>query len=911
VNIPTTRCIPIGRSPDLEAVAGAGVDPIADLLDLPYRARGARVDTASKMHVNLFHLRLERELRQPSFSMTRIATPRARLIAIALAAITLEAAATVPFAVWRETHPALAVAPAIVVAALLAWLIGRYAVRRERERDCAASRLGAFEATTFGAIIEVDPEGRALAWNTTAEHLFCVSLGDQVGRSVVDLAADDAARAAVNELIRSSAGGEQPLAREALLTKADGGNAVFRLVGAPIPISDEANGALLVVTDVDEARRSDRELRETRAKYEALVEQLPVITYLHAPGQRGAPLSVSAQVSSVLGYTQEECIGRPLLLADAIHPDDRARVEHEVAAVGQQIFRSEYRMVARSGRVVEVADIALTIRDDEGQPLYTHGVVVDLSERRRAEEERERLLARADALRDDSSKRQASLAFLTEASRLLSSPPETGTGLERVAALAVRSFADWCTVDLVEEDGHARRVIVLHGEPRPAPATDPASDVDSASLEVARTGRPVLEEDRICVPLISRGRVVGVFTFVATAPGRTYGVADLALAEHLARVGGLAVDAGRLYRQVQAGAEAARVLTYASDGLLLLDQAGIVRLWNPAAEAIIEVGAEEVLGRTAAEVIPGWRSLADRIPLASAPESGEPETLPIETERGERWVSISGVEFFGGTVYAFRDVTAAHRLDELKAEFVATASHELRTPLAAVYGAAQTLRRHDFALDESGRERFVALIIEESDRLSRIVNEILLASQLDAGRLDLLTESFDPVDLIERVVESARTRAPADVSIAVHVPDFVPAVGADRDKVRQVLVNLVENAVKYSPNGGKIEIGITPGATTVQFFVRDEGLGIPPDEQAQIFEKFYRLDPGMTRGVGGTGLGLYICRELVERMGGRISVESAAGAGSTFTFDLPSADSSASLTSVSEERASPLAAGSS
>jgi PAS domain S-box-containing protein len=843
--------------------------------------------------------------------MTRIATSHARLFAIALAGIVLEAAATVPFAVWHESYPALAIAPPILVAAALAWLIGRYAVRRERERDRAVSKLGAFEAMTFEAIIDVDPEGQVLAWNTAAQHLFCASLDDQVGRSVVDLAADDAARDTLAELIRSSASGERPFAREASLTKADGTNAVFRLVGAPIPISDKSNGTLLVITDVDEARRSDRQLRAARAKYDALVEQLPVITYLHPPGQRGAPLSVSAQVRPVLGYAQEECIGRPLLLVDAIHPDDRARVEHEVAAARQQIFRSEYRLVARSGRIVDVADIALTIRDDEGQPLYTQGVVVDLSERRRAEEERERLLARADALREESSEGQARLAFLTEASRLLSSPPETGIGLEHVAALAVRSFADWCTLDLVEEDGHARRVIALHGEPRPARASDPAPEVDSLGLEAARTGRSVLEEDRICVPLVSRGRVVGVFTFVATAPGRTYGAADLVLAEHLARIGGLAVDAGRLFRQVQEGAEAARVLTFMGNGLLFVDQVEIVRLWNPAAEAIIGVASDEVLGRAAADVIPGWRSLADRIPIASAPELGEPDTLPIETERGERWISISGVEFFGGTVYAFRDVTAAHRLDELKAEFVATASHELRTPLAAVYGAAQTLRRHDFALDESGRERFVALIIEESDRLSRIVNEILLANQLDAGRLDLFIEPFDPVDLLERVVESARTRAPAGVSIAVHVPDSVSAVGADRDKVRQVLVNLVENAMKYSPDGGKIEIGITPLAASVQFFVRDEGLGIPSDEQARIFEKFYRLDPGMTRGVGGTGLGLYICRELVERMGGRISVESAAGAGSTFSFDLPSADSTASRTSISEERASPLTAESS
>jgi signal transduction histidine kinase len=122
------------------------------------------------------------------------------------------------------------------------------------------------------------------------------------------------------------------------------------------------------------------------------------------------------------------------------------------------------------------------------------------------------------------------------------------------------------------------------------------------------------------------------------------------------------------------------------------------------------------------------------------------------------------------------------------------------------------------------------------------------------------------------------------------VPSGVATVAADRDKVRQVLVNLVENAIKYSPTGGKIEVGLEPGqqpGETVVFYVKDEGLGIPVEEQARIFEKFYRLDPQMTRGVGGTGLGLYICAELVNRMGGHIWVESVEGQGSTFLIELP------------------------
>ena len=264
--------------------------------------------------------------------------------------------------------------------------------------------------------------------------------------------------------------------------------------------------------------------------------------------------------------------------------------------------------------------------------------------------------------------------------------------------------------------------------------------------------------------------------------------------------------------------------------------------------------------------------------------------IPIETKRGERWIAISGVQFFGGTVYAFRDLTDVRHLEEVKADFIATASHELRTPLAAVYGAAQTLLRHDFALDEVGRDRFVSLIADESERLGRIVNEILLANQLDAGRLDIEFEPFDPAEVVERVVESTRVYAPPTVSVEFEAGDDLPRVAADLDKVRQVLVNLVENAIKYSPDGGQVEVGVEERDDAVRFFVRDEGLGIPSQEQERVFEKFYRADPQMIRGVGGTGLGLYICKELVGRMGGRIWVESSGEKGSTFFFELPVAE---------------------
>jgi signal transduction histidine kinase len=292
------------------------------------------------------------------------------------------------------------------------------------------------------------------------------------------------------------------------------------------------------------------------------------------------------------------------------------------------------------------------------------------------------------------------------------------------------------------------------------------------------------------------------------------------------------------------------------------------------------------------------------IPVSATPDPGHPEVVvPLETEKGERWIAVSGVQFFGGTVYAFRDLTEVRRLEELKANFISTASHELRTPLAAVYGAAQTLLRHDFALDEGGRDRFVSLIADESERLGRIVNEILLATQLEAGRLELETEPFDAVELVDRVVEATRAYAPAGVTVDPVVSDALPRIDADREKVRQVLVNLVENAIKYSPDGGRVEVAVEPHDDAVLFSVRDEGLGIPADEQGRIFEKFYRLDPHMTRGVGGTGLGLYICNELVGRMGGHIWVESTPGQGSSFLFQLPAATSATALAASDRERA--------
>jgi signal transduction histidine kinase len=228
--------------------------------------------------------------------------------------------------------------------------------------------------------------------------------------------------------------------------------------------------------------------------------------------------------------------------------------------------------------------------------------------------------------------------------------------------------------------------------------------------------------------------------------------------------------------------------------------------------------------------------------------------------------------------------------DRLKDEFIAIVSHELRTPLTSVYGAAVTLRQHE--LDAGRRQALLDIVATESARLARLLDDVLWVSRLDSGRAHQFIAPVEPLALVSQIIDATRTHLPPGVTVELHhQPPPAPPVAADPDELRQVLVNLIENALKYAGKG-RIDVRLHSENGKMRFSVHDEGLGIPRHEQARIFEKFFRLDPDMTQGVGGTGLGLYICRQLVENMGGRIWVESEPGKGSTFTFELPLAATS-------------------
>ena len=869
---------------------------------------------------------------------------------VALIGLVLEAAATIPFALLDA--PETSAALALLIAAAVAFLVGPrwgalvaaagwalffvfvvdHAVRAlvalpvwlaaailtglasdrlrraERERRRDASELDAVRGDETQAIVGLDLEGNILTWDRGAERIYGHTEAG-VSDADVSLLGTEEDTAHILAALERVAKGER-VDRSHLRQRGRNGEELLVSM-ALIPVRDDRGivAACAVISDGTER------VHEAERRYRALVEALPLVTLISAPNDRSTVTYVSPQVEQMLGYSPTDWQDDPRLFGKLLHPDDKDEVlaGSKRKSSGAAPRKTEYRLLARSGGVVWVREEVATVRGPEGKPLYTQTLLMDIGERKRADEERERLLAAERDATARTVERQRRLDFVREAGHVLSSSTDYRSAIQRVAELAVRDYSDWCVVDVVEDGSPLERVAVARAEllskkataaPDQVPEEAVRKVVDTGGLEIvpplgeASNGRKngailsgIDARSAICVPLRAQERTLGALTLARTQSGETYGADDLALAEDLAGRIALAIDRGRLYRAVEERADAARVVAHVADGVLLVDRRGVVRLWNPAAEAITAIQAGDVLGHSAVDAIPGWKDAMDTIPVSSSPDPGQPEVvIPFETDGGERWISISGVNFYGGTVYAFRDLTEVHHLEELKADFIATASHELRTPLAAVYGAAQTLLRHDFALDEGGRNRFISLIADESERLGRIVNEILLANQLDAGRLDLGTEPFDSVEVVERVVEATQAYAPAEVSLTVNTGEQLPLVAGDKDKVRQVLVNLVENAIKYSPDGGTIEVGVAAQDADVRFWVRDEGLGIPEGEEQRIFEKFYRLDPQMSRGVGGTGLGLYICNELVSRMGGRIWVEPNGQKGSMFMFELRAAE---------------------
>jgi len=322
-----------------------------------------------------------------------------------------------------------------------------------------------------------------------------------------------------------------------------------------------------------------------------------------------------------------------------------------------------------------------------------------------------------------------------------------------------------------------------------------------------------------------------------------------------------------------------------SDGILVVDSDSRITSVNEAAERMLQISRGSVTGHTVAEKVRDYE--LDEI-LQRCIETKEQQSGSLEVSATKQFLLViaTPLEDEGGCLLLLQNLTDLRRLEKMRRDFVSNVSHELRTPIASVKALAESLQ--EGALDDpSVAKDFLSRIDSEADKLAQMVQELGELSRIESGEAPLRKETVSIVEVIGRAVQRLKAQADrAGLDMGIHIPTDLPMVTADRDRVEQVLVNLIHNAIKFTPLGGNIQISAESEDSMIVVSVADSGVGIPADDLPRIFERFYKADKA--RSGGGTGLGLSIAKHIVEAHGGRIWAESTEGKGSTFYFTLPS-----------------------
>jgi two-component system phosphate regulon sensor histidine kinase PhoR len=334
-------------------------------------------------------------------------------------------------------------------------------------------------------------------------------------------------------------------------------------------------------------------------------------------------------------------------------------------------------------------------------------------------------------------------------------------------------------------------------------------------------------------------------------------------------------------------------LTQMTDGVLIVDTQGRVQRANPAAEKLFGEG-ETLVGKSISialrhhQLIETWRKCQ---------QSGTVQSDSVELPGTRKFLQLIAIpdQHASGAILLIQDLTRIRRLETVRRDFISNVSHELRTPLASLKALTETLQ--EGALDDPpAAHRFLGRIQTEVDALTQMATELLELSRIESGQVPLELKLLPPDQLLHSAADRMRMQAErAGLNLTTDCPQDLPLIHADMPRLEQVLVNLIHNAVKFTPPGGEVRVTVTKaplsmqgrgaGGEGVRFSVHDTGPGIPADDLPRIFERFYRVDRSRTG--GGTGLGLSIARHLVEAHGGRIWAESREGEGSTFYFTIP------------------------
>lgn len=709
-----------------------------------------------------------------------------------------------------------AVRTRVVLFLVVALLINGLSYARARAHAGADEERARWQVTLASigdAVIATGSDGRVTFMNKVAELLTGWTAAEAERRDlsevfhVVNQETREPVESPYTRVMRE--GSVVGLANHTIIIARDGSERPIDDSGAPIFEDGKITGVVLVFRDVTERARAERALVESEARFRQLADSAPVLIWIaDAEGRR---YFFNRTWLDFTGRTLEQQAGNGWI--EGIHPDDRGSLDIYMAAVrAGQSFRMEYRLRRKSGKYASMLSSGVPLLGAGGEVMGYIGTVTDISEIREAESERILLLEREREARAEAEEAQRRFAFLAEASRVLASSLDYETTLVTVAKQAVPQIADWCAIDLLDEEGTLQRLAVEHVDPARVEWAHeiyakypPKPDDPTGVYNVLRTGKsefyPEITDDMLAasarspeeldlarslgitsvlvVPLVARDHALGALSFVTAESHRRLDESDVTLAEDLALRAANSIENSHLYKEAQA---AVRV----------------------------------------------------------------------------------------------RD------------HFVSVASHELRTPLSAMLGYTQLAKRR---LQRSGTAgetevEMLGMVEKQAFRLNQMVTSMLDLSRIETGQLSIERADADLAGILQQIVDELQPTL-ARHRIELKCPPRPVVIEGDRLRLEQVVQNLIQNAAKYSPDGGPIRVRLTEEEGMARIDVTDRGIGIPEAAIPRLFQRFYRAPNADSQQYSGMGIGLYVVKEIVNLHGGTVTVQSKEGEGSTFTIRLP------------------------
>lgn len=641
-----------------------------------------------------------------------------------------------------------------------------------------------------------------------------------------------------------------------------------------------------ILLDISERKRLEASLRESEAHLRAIVEHVPAAVYRLEPGADGRFTYASPRFSVLTGLSLERRDGHLEAFFTRVHPDDVAAVRTADVASGQtgDNFDVEYRLRSDDGSWIWVQDRSTLLRDEDGRPLAWHGIMLDVTERKRLEASVRESEERFRSIFEDAGIGMATIdshGAIIDANQAMAC--FLGYPRDALRRLAIPDITH--PDDLTAAVTAARRLAT--GE----------SQIHAAEKRFVRAdGQPVWGDVTLTAVRDADGAVLCLIAQVQDISARKD--AETALRDSEARFRALVEND--------------------PDVILILSDALRVSFASPSTRDAFGAAPEELLG----PIEPALRFIhpADlERALARFDELrgnhgavASAEARIKHRDQGWRWFLITvanrvddpGID---GYLFNLRDITdrkhaalaleaaletqlaaiaELERLNQSKSRFLSTISHEFRTPLTAIIGYSEFLTAS--AGDPTAVAEDAAVIHREASRLNRMVDDVLLLDRADAGRLPLQRQPLQLNDIVQDVVAAFRPLTEGH-RIVLSLARDLALVDGDRDRLLQAMTNLVSNAVKYAPGGGRITIATRNDGDYVLLSVQDQGIGIAAADLPRIFDRFERIESGIAGRISGAGLGLPIVREITALHGGRVWAESEPGIGSTFSLALPAA----------------------